>query len=1381
METEYAELVGEFCLSSCESLACLNYCFASVSVVPSQCSLPVYSESCLNSSVPTVDELFCSSSTFDIIAEPSYFVSENCVDDVFITQALPSSFVDCSSLSDSREIMSTFVDFDVCSPTSSFTSVHNGLSEFSKFDLHSAPSLDLNDSSSPPFGLLLGLSSYLKPENECVLDLPDVCSEGAFYSNESSGIPENLDISNNRDDSPSDVKPDVSMVKEIFFETSSMFLPEASVLGVTGYERISPDELGTSNIVPPILTANATLPAESFSEEHLSLSNNEMTKYFDGSTPKKPKDFSSGACFRLSDYCDEKFKVRSGEPISKETAVYDEISPTVTEECGSRFPRDSAETVMNLEIDSLEKSASSRKSDLTYLAAASGANVAVEFTEEEEGEEEEDVESPEAHASTVKVPKHGDASQLVHSALDRSVRVLNRLQTYGFRGSISPTSFYSNQLNWHSSETKIRPPYKESSEESVKVLSQIQNDYPSTSVTNTEVHKMKEFDHDELDDFDGDSLEGFCIPFELDSAGDDASKIHTDEPKCERTGLSPIPETVIGDQFFKFDKELKADLEDQQDHPSKKEVLRHQYAIPDFTGSCRSISSISNILFTSEQDLQASSTPDESSKDSQSTVVNIGMLETSPVISPFLGKREETSDQREKENLDAYEFDNTQLLESRTTLASIESDLNLVNNETKLSCDNTTLDYSPSTLKKRSVNSLSNLLGSESLIRKEDSKTSTNFNSISVSQPIYTAGKKISAAQNEFHRSIEEHATSSPQLSQEQQIYTVKDSSKLKDIDVSNDQSNFSAPVIDETKKSKTSSDNITSSSLSEFERLEKELGTSDSTSPSSGHKGSGEDISSHTSSLSEYLRHEKECENCEDNFVLPSDSIIKSRLNEMMDVNTKVKAEVLIAPSLIAPSYGQISTIYEDVAENHTSSLSQSIESPTTSHYSTKEDNQTLFMNLYQKDENKSHTICSDSIVSVIHSTMSSDPLDVEQIAESLTSSSEIEILIDRADDQMSGLLEADSLIYSSIYDSLIPSGYENSIFEGTNAMVGTHYNWRDPLLRGRDSLEESEHGQVNKVTDSLCTTSSSAISNQMRKNGIEQSENDDQGITEFDSAHIDILHQQYFETIDEKDFCNLPLDETSLAENVSSTTPLELPQSTRPIGQKDSSESVSRVMNDELLNVLASANIMTDSLDDSNAAMDLINVTISPTLYSVPPAVGIFEVSSHPTQSRYDLTPNLLVHEPKANLSSPVIITSEAEHSSVAGEVRAPSTSKAYSPSSVNDSKMASNHEPNIFDISEGEVVVENKSVYDIQRQPLSSLLQQDNTIKENVSRVTQEQGAKEGVNSEKSQVDAKLLNEELTGSPANEAPTDSEYVIIDIKDAKGDSEQTTLFKKE
>ncbi|CAH8624772.1 unnamed protein product [Heterobilharzia americana] len=1050
-----------------------------------------------------------------------------------------------------------------------------------------------------------------------------------------------------------------------------------------------------------------------------------------------PSDFPSDGEFHSFDNSNNEIINVSLEKTAVKTKGGCENFHSITSQCA---PTETIGTESTSESDIFEKSSLRGKADLTYLAAASGANLAVEFTEEEEEEE-----SAVTCATRMKIPEHGDAGQLLHSALDRSVRVLNRLQTYGFRGSPSTVNIPSNHLNRHTPETKIPASYNETCE-SVKTVSQLQKDYQNTPASNLELLRVKELDDDELDDFDGDSLEDFNSPFELKNMDEEFITAGANEPECEDTGLSPLRETVMTEQAFNDDNELKINSESQSESHFVREIMTHQYSDSEYTGSCHSISSATAAVFSSEYEYQTNSTPNESSKGSQSTVVNIGVIRQSPVTSSVL-RRDETANKQGKQGSGVTMRESVQLLESRDTLASVESDLNLVDKKIKLSGGSSMLPLGRSLVhlssnsKKRPINSIPNLL------------------------------RQKSAAQNDFREPNDGHAISFPHLSQEHQVYEIKDFTEPQGTCVSDSRPHSPQLIIDRAKKQEISNGNVTSTSLSEFERLEKELGTSNSTSPSNGHKGSGEDISSHTSSLSEYLRHEKECEICDERLIIPWDSQLKSKLDEGIDVNAKVKTifSEMLPSSTVIPAYGQISTIYEDIAEHHISSLSQSIESRSTSPYSNKDAEQISFTYMYHKNEHQSQTGCSDSEVSIIHSKMSCDLLEAEKILESLTSSSEIDFLLDGVDDPLTGVDETDSLIYSSIYDSLIPSVYENSVLEGTsNVIVGTYNNWSDTIAHGIDSLDESEHAQFNKVTDSLCTTSSSVNSNQMSKTETEKADTGSHGITEFDSAHVDVLHQQYIGLIDEKQSCDLLLNETYFIQKVSSISDLNQTHSTLLTEQEDSSTCMSRAVKNEFLNPSMNPNVMTDSLDDS-ASFGQMSGSVPESkcsLHAGSKRLGVASLSSLITQLGHNLKLDLSPTDSKTSMRAQVKTTVNIGSSSVVEEESATNTFTAIAPSvsysSLQSScqtgtefglisRIDSNLESNIFDTSEDEIVIEKTFVSNVQKQSLNKI-QSDSFATGSHSNVTEKQEVKHSekldkIESEESHRSVKLLDQTVT----------------------------------
>lgn len=77
------------------------------------------------------------------------------------------------------------------------------------------------------------------------------------------------------------------------------------------------------------------------------------------------------------------------------------------------------------------------------------------------------------------------------------------------------------------------------------------------------------------------------------------------------------------------------------------------------------------------------------------------------------------------------------------------------------------------------------------------------------------------------------------------------------------------------------------------------------------------------------------------------------------------------------------------------------------------------------------------------MHLKMTRDPIQTEKTKENSTCSSEMEILIERIEDPLMRVEESESLVCSSIYDSLVLSGYESSIYDGTsNVSFGINHN---------------------------------------------------------------------------------------------------------------------------------------------------------------------------------------------------------------------------------------------------------------------------------------------------------------------------------------------------
>ncbi|CAH8664271.1 unnamed protein product [Schistosoma haematobium] len=1271
------------------------------------------------------------------------------------------------------------VSNDLSFSSSSSRFVHAGVSDFTRMPLDSVSLFDSDDSAFVAEGLYLGLSQFVSRSSESFTEIPSFVIEDSVisvdahdvcfttYSGESLG-----ELSDCR-------QAGISSVHDISAESVPFFIPEASVLAVSGYEYKSLNELGSSNRLPSIVqdTANVVdshdireVSEESVIGKDSSITNGQIVLQTSGSYHSA---FRCDPEYGISDYSNSLITDSFAEMIMKEPNHDTEILYSPKDQDALCYQLQSGVSLVTetpTKSDVLDKSPPSGKSDLTYLAAASGASVAMEFTEEEEEEDEFSMACP----GRMKTLEHGDSSQLVHSALDRSAKMLTRLQTYGFRGNLMGTNSLVN-LNWHASETKLTTPCIEFFENDENTNSLAHQNIPTS---NAHMNKVTELDREEYEDFDGDSLEELNIPFEICNTYNTSREIITDETECGNTSLFPFPETVATNQVFNYDNKLKSDTDCQQDSFIEKEVSRRQHLDSELVISSQS-SSTKKISFSPDHELQTSSTADESSLSSHSTIVNVGVMNQSPVV-PQLIRGNLIDEKLLSQSLSSQEHDfgvdapdSIQLLESKTTLASIESDLDILGEEIKLKDDNAILPlgqnsvHLSSVAKRKQSNFISNLLGTEPVVGSTALRTSTDVSNVPVSQPICTTEGHIKTTQRYFHEPIGGHV-SFPQISE---------GSCDKQLKFSNDRAKSSPSSINVEKRIETSDENVTSSSLSEFERLEKELGTSNSTSPSSGHKGSGEDVSSHTSSLSEYLRHEKECESFDEILALPFDSKLKLKFNDLIDINGKPKTVVtdMLTSNNLTPLYGQISTIYEDVAEHHISSLSQSIESPTTSLHSAKDDDQISFTYSSQKDENKSQTGCSDSELLIICSKMLSDPLQAEKSKESLTSSSEIEPLLDRVDDPLTGVEETDSLICSSIYDSLVPSGYENSIYDGTpNMNFGVNDNWRNRISRRTDSLDESEHEQPSKVTDSLCSPSSSDISNRKGENKLSPPEENDQGIIEFNSAHIDILHQQYIGTIVEKQSCAVFQNKSCLNERESSITYGKQPQSTHSDEKQDSSTSVSGVAQYEYLDKPILGNCMTDSLDDSGSVIEQPGTKISSIECS---ATTEFVTTGIPSCSFSTAPIPLLATESKALKYSKVIKTLKSDVSSTVEKVTVPTTSGAIAlpicssslQSTYQDGerydlilKIDLNPQSTVFDTSEDEIFVE---------EPSNDLQQLNSVTTDDVSAVAVDSKTKETLkmdnvpSGEVSEACKQIKCKEFKESFIVETSSDSDYEMVSI----------------
>ncbi|CAI2734420.1 unnamed protein product [Schistosoma spindalis] len=1352
-------------LSSSSFFVCDSLPFVSLSDPPSNF--------CLESSYVLSDVCYVTSVS-DCQPSTTSFVVSSCSEPPSYSRAVTICHGISSTPVDSFVLSNLSNDLSFSSPSSRF--VHAGVSDFTRMPLDSVSLFDSNDSALVSEGLFLGLSQFVSRSTESFTEIPSFVVEDSVISVDAPDVCFTTYSGENFGESSDCRQAGISSVHDISAESVPFFIPEASVLAVSGYEYKSLDELGSSHRLPSIVQDTANVvdshDIREVSEEGVigkdsSISNDQMVLQTSDSYHSA---FRCDPEYGISNYSNSLITDGFAEIIIEEPNHDTEILYSPKDQDALSHQLESGVSLVTeapTKLDVLDKSSPSGKSDLTYLAAASGASVAIEFTEEEEEEDEFSMVCP----GRMKTLEHGDSSQLVHSALDRSAKMLTRLQTYGFRGNLIGTNSLGN-LNWHASETKLTTPCIEFFENDERTISLAHQNIPTSNV---QMNKVTELDREGFEDFDDDSLEEFNIPFEICNTYNTSREIITDETECGSTSLFPIPEIVDKNQIFNYDHELKSDTDCQQEPFIKKEVSGRQHLHSELVISFQS-SSTKKISFSPDHELQTSSTADESSLSSHSTIVNVGITNQSPVV-PQLIRGNLVDEKLLSQSLSSqgHDFgvdapDSIQLLESKTTLASIESDLDILDEEIKLKDDNAMLLLGRSSVhlsivpKRKQSNFISNLLGSEPVVGTPALRSSTDVSDVPVSQPICTTEGHIKTTQRYFHEPIEGHV-SFPQISE---------GSCDKQLEFSNDRAKSSPSSINLEKRIKTSDENVTSSSLSEFERLEKELGTSSSTSPSSGHKGSGEDVSSHTSSLSEYLRHEKECESFDEILALPFDSKIKLKFNDLMDINGKPKTDMLNSNNL-TPLYGQISTIYEDVAEHHISSLSQSIESPTTSLHSAKDDDQISFTYSSQKDENKSQTGCSDSELLIICSKMLSDPLQAEKSKGSLTSSSEIEPLLDRVDDPLTGVEETDSLICSSIYDSLVPSGYENSIYDGTpNMNLGVNDNWRNRISRRIDSLDESEHEQPSKVTDSLCSPSSSDISNRIGENKLSPPGENDQGIIEFNSAHIDILHQQYIGTIVEKQSCTVFPNKSYFNKRDSSITYGKQPQSTHSDEKQDSSTSVSGVAQFEYLDKPVLGNCMTDSLDDSGSVIEQLSTKISSTECS---ATTKFVTTRIPSCSFSTAQIPLFATEAKALKYSKVTKTLKSDVSSTVEKVIVPTTSGSIalpiSSSSLQSTyqdcekcdnilKIDLNPQSTVFDTSEDDIFV---------KKPLNDLQQLNNLTTDDVSAVAVAPKTKETLkidnipSGEVSEACKRIKCKEFKQSFIVETSSDLDYEMVSI----------------
>nr|VZI33559.1 unnamed protein product [Spirometra erinaceieuropaei] len=434
--------------------------------------------------------------------------------------------------------------------------------------------------------------------------------------------------------------------------------------------------------------------------------------------------------------------------------------------------------------------------DLSQLAAAAGAALAAEFaqTPDEDEEEEvegngcdqEDKESDRLRGLPLTLPTSRSVSKQQGyktslATLDRSSRILSRLKFYGI-GATPSSSARHEETEETGSEEWENETGTGGAEETAKEL---------PFATSSEERRLKE--------------EQFLDP------NQSVHELMIEEVEMDVEPLSPIQEVGVHEQI--------SSPEDSLDEDDTKLTLPEDFELvpaqedPDSLSSSSSASlpPTSRLLTrphskrfsTSSQRSSefaagsvCSDTADESSRDSQSTVVFMGRPDIPPPTSVMPSAHPGESEPGEfVESSQSPQQDG-----SRTTLASVESDLNLISESGR--------------------EAHSRLPNAASLPRLQQPSPSTpvDTNKLLASQPIASRETKASPVPTSHHLS---GLASTPSLlgrSTSSNVYFPQ-KSRLAKMKVLTTGPGVSAPAL--TQASDTES---RSSSLSEFERLERQM-----------------------------------------------------------------------------------------------------------------------------------------------------------------------------------------------------------------------------------------------------------------------------------------------------------------------------------------------------------------------------------------------------------------------------------------------------------------------------------------------------------------------------------------------------------------------------
>ncbi|KAF8562637.1 hypothetical protein P879_09766, partial [Paragonimus westermani] len=884
--------------------------------------------------------------------------------------------------------------------------------------------------------------------------------------------------------------------------------------------------------------------------------------------------------------------------------------------------------------------------DFKQLAAAASVSLAAEFAENDDEDEDDCVEEYNFHSlkerdhqgtkitdQSLIVKKVGSQSvtnQLVSSALDRSMKMLTRLQTYGFRG-VKPECSQTNAADsMYSLEKVLKEPdsvhtsNEEDIEESYTVVPSsseiVKTD--STCAAEKEVEDSLEdeldSDVDEVIDFDCDSLEGVGSQLNSDVEPMDDVVVVVRDMESARSGLSPIIEVFGTEQNSSTEASpesnsslqlLNLDSEHEIEPSSSGEQLVScsRDSVHENASKTQFRSSEAGIWCNTatDQELLLAPTPKQHSAsctdvrhpttvcNKTTTTTALSKTSQSTLICQDPSSRSATSEAQRKKlpseqrratrhrfpcdsSQDSTQGDCKASFDSRTTLASIDSDLDMI-------------DVSRSTSDRPTPES------GNTRTSPTDEEHQEHVGQILLNASSFPALSKSANKNSEGPYGLRMKRKGSRVLESKGDCESTLDFRYVvSDISTSHQEFGELGGKISKRFKS-FSQDNdakqtgsTTSSSLSEFERLEKEVATSTSTSTGSVPHGSGPEISSHTSSLSEFLRNECECEGSSENIPLPIDRV-SSEANQISISATGVEDHLTSSIKVCGP----ITTIFEDVlAEQLTSSLTQSTDSVTATSVTCPLTGESSLAQVPKLVADKSRYSAEHVELATDIGTVGSYVLYPSGPADHTTESDEAEYDSDTAyldtQDNLE-MAEVDSLTHSSMYDSLIPSTYEGSL-HGEQAIIGSH-DWVASRIQGAqeflrshyerdcDSLESSEHGHFCGISDSLYTTSSSVSSGHMMTGDHEQFEQPEEGSIEFVPQQLYSLQWQRMEASER--LTTLEKDAYQSKTEVPSET------SGQSLGEKLVESSILVSTDPRLIPypVFTQSDIMTDSLEDSGA----------------------------------------------------------------------------------------------------------------------------------------------------------------------------------------------------